>query len=275
MLVPAVLVRVALVLAGLALGGAANAENAPQPDLIMGVVPQRSASVLAVEWAPFMEYLSAQTGRKIRFESAPDIPTFDRRTSAGEFDLVYMSPMFYTVVHESVGYQVFAKEKDMLLKALIVVQKNSPYQKLEDLSGQWVDFPGPIAFAATLLPLAEFKKIGVRVFPAFAGSHEGVYNDVARGLYIAGGGVEKTLGQVDSNVRDQLRILWTSDTYTPHPFAAHPRVDRETVAKIQKAMLEMAQDARGKSMLRDLRFKGFVEASDSEYEKIKALADQR
>lgn len=272
---PSIFVRLAMVLASLALGNAAYAEDTAQKDLVMGVVPQRAASVLAAEWAPFLEYLSAQTGRKIRFESAPDIATFDRRTSAGEFDLVYMSPMFYTVVHESVGYQVFAKEKDMLLKALIVVHKNSPYQKLEDLSGQWVDFPGPIAFAATLLPLAEFRKVGIRVFPAFAGSHEGVYNDVARGLYVAGGGVEKTLTQADSSVRDQLRVLWTSDTYTPHPFVAHPRVDHETVAKIQKAMLAMGQEGSSKAMLKALRFNGFVAASDSEYEKIKALADQR
>lgn len=272
---PASFLKCAALFGWLAAMSPASAEDASQNDLVLGVVPQRSATVLAAEWAPFLDYLSKQVGRTVKFASAPDIAAFDRRTAAGEFDLVYMNPMYYTVVHDTVGYQVFAKEKDTLLKALIVVHKNSPYRKLEDLVGQWVDFPGPIAFAATLLPLAEFKKLGVHVTPTYAGSHEGVYNDIARGLYAAGGGVERTLGQTDQNVRDELRILWSSDSYTPHPFAAHPRVDRSTVEQIQKAMVGLGQDVRGKALLKDLRFNGFVAASNHEYNNIKALADQR
>ena len=241
----------------------------------MGVVPQRAASVLAVEWAPFLAYLSQQSGKNIKFASAPDIETFDRRTAAGEFDLVYMNPMYYTVVHEKVGYQAFAKEKEVWLKALIVVRKDSPHKTLADLAGLMVDFPGPIAFAATLLPLAQFKQLGVSVTPVYAGSHETVYNDVARGLYAAGGGIERTLNQIDPNVRNELRILWNSESYTSHPFAAHPRVDNATVESIQKAMLDLGRDVQGSALLKEIRFRGFVAASNAEYDQLKVFADQR
>ena len=243
--------------------------------LVFGVVPQQAADKLALVWSPFLEYLSEKTGRIFKFESAPDIESFDKRTINGDFDLAYMNPMFYTQVHQSVGYQVFAKEKDTLLKGIVVVQKNSPYQKLEELVGKTIAFPGPNSFASTLLPLIEFKSQGINVTPIYLGSHEGVYNDVARGLYAAGGGVAKTLAQTDSGVRDELRVLWSSDSYTPHPFASHPRVDHALVEHVAKIMIDLDQSEQGKKLLRELRFRGFVAAQNLEYEKLELLNKQK
>jgi len=155
------------------------------------------------------------------------------------------------------------------------VKKNSPYQKLEDLAGKTVAFPGPISVAATILPLLEFKAKGINVTPIYIGSHEGVYNDVARGLHAAGGGVAKTLAQTDTVVRDELRVLWSSDNYTPHPFASHPRVDHAVVEQLAKIMFDLDQDERGKKLLKELRFRGFVAAQDHEYEKHKLLSKQK
>lgn len=243
--------------------------------LTFGVVPQQAADKLAVAWKPLLDYLSEKTGRTIKFESAADIESFDKRTANGDFDLVYMNPMYYTEVHQSVGYQVFAKEKDTLLKGMLVVKKDSSYQKLEDLAGKTLVFPGPISFAATVLPLLELKAKNITVTPVYIGSHEGVYNDVARGLHAAGGGVAKTLAQTDTVVRNELRVLWSSDSYTPHPFAAHPRVERALVEQLAKLLFDLDQDERGKKILKELRFRGFVAAQDVEYEKLKALSNQK
>jgi len=249
--------------------------DASKSVLVFGVVPQQAAEKMALVWNPLLAYLGEKTGRTIKFESAPDIESFDKRTANGDFDIVYMNPMYYTEVHESVGYQVFAKEKDTELKGMLVVKKASPYQKLEDLAGKTIAFPGPISVAATVLPLLEFKAKGVDVTPVYIGSHEGVYNDVARGLYAAGGGVAKTLAQTDSIVRNELRVLWSSDSYTPHPFASHPRVDHALVEQLAKIMLDLDQDERGKKLLKELRFRGFVSAQDQEYEKLKLLGKQK
>ncbi|MBI3774062.1 MAG: phosphate/phosphite/phosphonate ABC transporter substrate-binding protein [Gammaproteobacteria bacterium] len=248
---------------------------APKSPLTFGVVPQQAADKLAVAWKPLLDDLSEKTGRTIKFESATDIASFDKRTANGDFDLVYMNPMYYTEVHQSVGYQVFAKEKDTLLKGMLVVKKDSPYLKLEDLAGKTIVFPGPISFAATILPLLEFKAKNISISPVYIGSHEGVYNDVARGLHAAGGGVAKTLAQTDTVERNELRVLWSSDSYTPHPFAAHPRVERAVVEQIAKILFDLDQDERGKKILKELRFRGFAAAQDVEYEKLKTLSKQK
>lgn len=266
------LVAFASLVALLALpGNADSTADSSKNTLVFGVVPQQSAEKLALVWNPFLEYLSDKSGQRIIFGSAPDIETFNKQAANGDFDLVYIDPLVYTAVHYAVGYQVFAKEKDTQLTGILVVQKSSPYQKLEDLIGKTIAFPGPNAFAATLLPLAEFKTKGINIAPVYIGSHEGVYNDVARGLYVAGGGVAKTLAQTDSMVRNELRVLWTSDNYTPHPFAAHPRVDPALIQRLAKIMFELDQDERGKKLLKELRFHSFVSAQDQEYEKHRSL----
>ena len=256
-------------------GHAEPAANSSQKTLLFGVVPQQAAEKLAQVWKPFLEYLSEKTGRTFKFESAADIDAFDKRAANGEFDLAYMNPMFYTQVHQSVGYAAFAKEKDTMLKGIVVVQKNSPYQKLEDLAGKTIAFPGPNSFASAILPLIQFKAHGVNIVPVYIGSHEGVYNDVARGLYTAGGGVAKTLAQTDSLIRDELRVLWSSESYTPHPFAAHPRVDSALVEQLAKIMFDLDNNEPGKKLLKELRFRGFVAAHDWEYENLKLLNKQK
>lgn len=249
------------------------AEQTPnaKDSIVFGVVPQQAMDKMISAWTPLLSYLSETTGKTFKFDSSTEIETFDERVLKGEFDIVYMNPALYPRVHDSIGYQAIAKEKDTILKGLIVVNKDSAVTSLAELAGKSIVFPGPIAFAATVLPLAELTKLNIKVTPVFAGSHDRVYNDVARGLFLAGGGVEKTLSQSDKTVREKLKVLWTSDSYTPHPIAVHPRVDHAVAEQIQKALVDLENNSLGKDILKKLRFKGFTVAVDAEYEKLKLL----
>ena len=71
--------------------------------LRFGVVPQQSATKLAKQWVPLLNYLSEKTGHTIHFATAKDIPTFEQRCANGEYDLAYMNPYHYVVFHESPG----------------------------------------------------------------------------------------------------------------------------------------------------------------------------
>lgn len=268
-------VCIALIIQALSPCNAETTAGLSRNALVFGIVPQQAADKLAQVWNPLLAYLSEKTGRTFIFESAPDIDAFDKRIANGDFDLAYMNPLLYTEVHQSVGYQVFAKERDTLLKGIVVVQKDSPYQKLEDLADKTIAFPSPNSFASALLPLIEFKSRKINITPIYVGSHEGVYNDVARGLHIAGGGVAKSLAQSDSLIRDELRVLWSSESYAPHPIAFHPRVDRALVEQLSKIMFELDQSETGKKLLKDLHFRGFVAAHNTEYEKLKLLNRQK
>lgn len=236
-----------------------------------GIVPQQSATELARTWAPVLNALQAKTGLNLRLATAPDIPTFEQRLLAGEYDFAYMNPYHYTVFHQRRGYAVFAKEKDRLLKGIVVVRQDAPYRDLTELKDQTLVFPAPAAFAATVLVRAALTQQGIAITPKFVASHDSVYLNVAQGLYPAGGGVTRTFENLDPTLRDRLRILWTTQGYTPHAIAAHPRVPAAVVDRLRDAMLGLEGDPAGKAALDGIGFKGIAAAQDADYTDVRAL----
>lgn len=244
------------------------------PSLSFGVVPQQSAVELAKGWIPLLQLVAQRAHVGLRFATATDIPTFERRLLAGEYDLAYMNPYHYTVFSQKPGYQAFAKEKGRRLRGLVVVRKDSPLRAMPDLSGREIVFPAPAAFAATVLPRAELARQNVPVTARFVNSHESVYLNVARGLYEAGGGIERTLQAMDPATRDQLRVLWRTRDYTPHALAAHPRVPAATVGDVRAAMMSLDADAAGRSVLQGITFNGIDAAVDAEWADVRSLGIQ-
>lgn len=245
---------------------------ADPPTYTVGIVPQQSSTVLVRAWAPVLKYLSDKTGYRLVFATAKDIPTFEQRLAKGDYDFGYMSPYTYTVLHRgAAGYTAFAKEKDKKLTGIIVVRRSSSFNDLKDLSGKTVAFPAASAIAATVIPRAHFDGRGIPITPVYVSSHESVYLAVAKGIHPAGGGVMRTFNTVAEPVREQLRVLWTTPGYTPHPFAAHKRVPEATVQRLRDAMIGMNSDPAAKPLLDRLAFVGIVPAQDAEYNDIRAL----
>jgi len=252
-----------------------SAQCLAQQSLSFAIVPQQSASRLAKLWTPIIEELSEKSGLNISFATAPDIPAFEKRLAAGEYDIAYMNPYHYVVYNKSIGYQAAAKARDKRIKGIIVVPKNNNIKQLSDLQNRTLAFPAPAAFAASILTQADLSAQQVTFTPQYVSSHDSVYRSVAKGIYPAGGGVVRTFKNVAPEIRNQLRILWTTKGYTPHAIAAHPRVSSADLQKLQQALLTMEQYAAGKQLLESIKIKGFENAVDSDWNDIRALQLQQ
>lgn len=123
------------------------------------VVPQQSASQLAETWSPVLGWLSQHAGVQLRFVTTPDIPSFEKALSAAEYDFAYMNPYHFTVFNNKPGYHALARAKDERLKGIVVVAKNSPITRIEQLSGTSISLPSPASFAASLLVQADRKSV--------------------------------------------------------------------------------------------------------------------
>ena len=239
--------------------------------LSVGIVPQQSAGRLAEDWGPLLAEISRRSGVALVLRTAPSIPVFEQRLAQGEYDLAYMNPYHYVVFNKLPGYRAFAREQDRKIKGILVVRKDSPYQKLADLAGKTVVFPAPAAFAASILPQAEFGRLKISITSKFVTSHESVYRAVSAGLQPAGGGIQRTLEAAPAEIRDTLRVLSETPAYTPHAFAAHPRVAPELLAKVLAAMKSLGADETGQGLLLPLAFKGIVAAQDKDWNDIRLL----
>ena len=243
----------------------------PSKSLTIGVVPQQAAAKLAAMWLPLTRYLEKETGIKVVFRTASDIPTFEQRLIDGEYDFSYMNPYHYTVFHDRIGYTAVAKARDKKLKGILVVHKDSSIDSLDELDGQMLAFPSPAAFAATIVTRAELVNNGIDFSSKYVSSHDSVYRAVAAGLYPAGGGIIRTFNSVDESIRNQIKIMWTSTGSTPHAIAHHPRVDKQVVNAITAALISLERTDDGISILKGLNVKGFIRANDSDYDDVRSL----
>lgn len=248
-----------------------SAGSEPANTFTFGVVPQQSAGKLARNWGPILRYVEEQTGVALRFATAPSIPEFERRMAQGEYDISYMNPYHYTVFNKAPGYQAFAKARGKQIKGIVVVHKDSPIKDLSELDGSVMAFPAPAAFAASVLPRAHLATENIDIDPKYVKSHDSVYMSVARGLYPAGGGIIRTLNSVDPSIRDQLRILWTTNPYTSHALGAHPRVPAESVTMIRDALVSLEHSDEGREMLKALAWKGVEPADDARWNDVRDL----
>lgn len=240
-------------------------------EITVGIVPQQSATELARVWIPLLQEAAARSGVALVFRTAPDIPTFEERLRRGEYDIAYMNPYHYTVFSRSPGYKAFAKEKDRQLVGIIVVAKSSPISDIKQLAGKAVAFPAPGAFAASILPRAEFSRLDIPIETRYVNSHDSVYRGVAQGVFVAGGGIKRTLESIDPEISSRLRILTTTPGYVPHAFAAHPRVNSETVNKVFIGLNSLANDEDGRKLLTPLSFKAIEAATDRDWNAVRQL----
>ena len=246
---------------------AAKAEAAST--LTFGVVPQQSASRLAQIWVPVFDYLGGKTDTRIRFSTAKDIPTFEACLARGAYDFAYMNPYHYTTFHGLTGYEAFAKQTEKRLRGLIVVHADSTYKDLQELDDRSIAFPSPAAFGASVIPRAEMKSRNMKIQPAYVKSHDSVYRAVIAGLFPAGGGVLRTFNNIPETERSKLRVLYRTEAYTPHAFAAHPRVDQQMVDRLAGTMADMAADRP--TLLKALGMRGIQPAANADWDDVRSL----
>ncbi|WP_036193168.1 phosphate/phosphite/phosphonate ABC transporter substrate-binding protein [Marinobacter daepoensis] len=263
--------RFLVFLVALAFAFDGQAQQATEKHLSFGVVPQHDPEKMARQWAPLMAYLSKQAGVTIRFSTAPSIPEFERRLAEGVYDLAYMNPYHFTVFNERPGYRAMARQNNHVIKGILVVSKDARASSLRDLKGKSLAFPAPHAFAATLITRAQLEKTAPGYKASFVQSHDSVYRAVSEGLFAAGGGIHRTLGEMEPAIRKKIRVLWESAGFTGHAIASHPSMPEEQREAILGALLSMSSTQAGQELLENIGMAGFVEAVGSDWDDVRRL----
>jgi len=248
--------------------------NADSQALVFGVPPQGGNADSNAQWQLLIAQLSVHSGHKLRFEPAKDLEEFERKLTRGAFDFVLLNANLYTKAHDSAGYRAFAKESGQTNNGVIVVHRDSPIQTLADLRHQTLTLSGPNRSPSAVLTKAHLSSAGIDVNEEYVESDSSVYRAVVTGHSVAGGGEISTLNSINPNAHAKLRVIWSSKQYSANAFAAHPRVKTESLANVQRALLNLNNDAKGKRLLNNVKFKGITEASDQEWDDIRALKQQ-
>ncbi len=238
-----------------------------------GVVPQQAATRLAQMWVPLLQRVQALSGVPLTFDTAKDIPTFEQGLAAGRYDFAYMNPYHFVAFNADPGYRALARDRNERIQGVLVVAKEAPFATLEDLAGRELVFPAPGAFAASILTRAALEQRGIPFQPRFVASHDSVYLNVAGGHFAAGGGIRRTLEALKPEVREQLRVLWESEGFTPHAIAVSPQVPDGDAQAVGVALVALAAEAP--ELLKGAALGPLTLAKDSDWDDIRALDIER
>ena len=238
----------ALLFSSAAYGACLGEQNTTQT-FSFEVVPQFTAAKVYSTWSPLLQRVGQETGMCFELRVAPNIPEFEQRLLKGDPQFVYLNPYHAVLGYQKRKYQPLLADSEDLLTGILVVRTDSSIKTLEDLKGKTVSFPAPNAFAASLLIRAELAKRKINTNAVFVKTHSNVYRSVIGQDAAAGGGVNNTLDNEAPEVRQQLRVLYETPAYTPHPIATHPNVPAAARERFFKAILKLTQDEEGRKLL--------------------------
>jgi ABC-type phosphate/phosphonate transport system, periplasmic component len=232
-----------------------------------GVVPQFEQRKTFAIWSPILAELEKRTGQRFELVTTATIPAFEKLFNDGKVDFAYMNP--YYMVENVQGYLPLVRD-DKPIVGILVVRRDSPYQTPADLEGKEVAFPSPNAIGASLLIRADLaRQFHVNIVPRYVKSHSSVYLHVAQGLTAGGGGVVKTLEEQKPEVKDALRVLYTTRSIPSHPVSAHPRIPKKVREAVREALLALASTPEGKPLLAEVPMTRPVAAYAKDYEPMR------
>lgn len=266
----------AMALATVAWASSAATEQQSGP-LLVTIVPHRQTLEIHRTWRPLLDRLEHMVGVHFDLKHYASIPAFESALAEGTADIAYMNPYHAFVTHERPGYIPIVRDNSRPLVGILVVRKDSAIRTPLELAGQAIAFPAPNAFAASLYMRALLKtEFGLGFESRYVSTHDNVYRHVLLRRTAAGGGVPSTLERAPKELRDALRVIYTTPGLPSHPLCAHPRVPMATRERIAQALLQLVREADGRRLLADVDLPEPVRADfQRDYATIAALSLNR
>jgi phosphonate transport system substrate-binding protein len=255
----------ALVLAAVSIS--AIADEVPK----FSVVPQFQTRQLFAIWQPVVDALERRTGLKFQLVTTLSVEEYEREVAAGRYDFIYINPYMMPIVGDKPGYIPIVRDGKPL-RGILVVRKDGPIQRVEDLQGKTLAVPSMTALGASLLLRAELdRRFNVTPLPLVAKTHSSVFLHVINGLADAGGSVQKALSEQEPRIRDSLKVLHQTVDVPSHPLAVHPRVPAAVRERVRQAFLDMAADESDRKLLAEIPMQAATAAHLADYEVLRGL----
>ncbi|MBD8530192.1 MULTISPECIES: phosphate/phosphite/phosphonate ABC transporter substrate-binding protein [unclassified Massilia] len=255
----------------LAVSSAGPAVAADHPAYNFSPVNQYNLQVSASFWNPIIRYVSNKSGVRLNLKlgrTSADTTSF---ILAREVDFAFTNHLF-SPERAKMGWSVFGRRDADPVRAQIVVPADSPVQRLEELAGSTVAFPGPEALVAYKVTYAELLRRKIPVTVAFAGNMDAAFTQLASGRARAAGANSQLVQNYGGREDQSFRVLWSSAPFNDLALMASSRVPAAQVRAVAAAFLGMGRDPEGRrildaatALIHAPQPVGFVAATEADY----------
>ena len=241
-----------------------------------------SAQETVIYYHQLLEYIAGKLGRKIQLVQRKTYGEINELIGRGQIDLAFICSGPYVIGKEKFGFKALAMPRvrgSHLYQAYLVVNKDSPFQKLDDLKGKRFAFTDPESNTGKLAPTYWLNEMGTTPGDFFdetiyTYSHDNSIMATARSLVdgaAVNGLVWEHYNHSDPVFTSKTRIIKKSQPFGNPPVIASSHLPNAMKVHIQTLLFSMHQDPEGKKILDKLMIDGFIPHEEALYEPILSM----
>ena len=247
-----------------------------QPPLQMGLLPYLSSERLFEYFLPMKDYLEVKLKRRIVLSTAPNFKTYALRAARGDYDIYQTAPHFALLAEVEYGYRRVSRlTRD--LNGDVVVRRDSPMRRIEDLRGRIIITPDALAIAS-MLGEELLKDHGLMSTKNYhlvrTASHNNAIMTVYRSQADAAFSSVEVLEKLPPEITRELRIL-AKTRQVPHMMImAHRRMPRAEYLRLKTALLAFTRAGPGQKFFETTGYGDMGPITDADMDRLKPfLAD--
>jgi len=256
------------------------AVNAGDVPLKVGMIPDAGATQVSVtEKAPLRAYLERKLGRSVELVIPTNYNATVEALGNGSLDFAYLGGLTYIKAHARYGVvPLVQRSSDLQFHSYFITSAKSGIRSLSDLKGKTFAFGDINSTSGHVMPYLELRQAGIDPDTAlkyrYTGSHPATAKAVESGAADAGA-LDETVydsmlaeGKLDP---EKVRVFFTSRPFVDYVWVARNDVDRATQEKFAQAFIDL-KEGRDDEVLKILRGKNFIRASNEEYTVLRLVA---
>lgn len=259
-------------------GGPVKADGRPALRIAVGAMI--SPETTRDYYEDLLRLIADRMGRRAVFAQRRTYAEVNAMVAGKEVDLAFVCSGPYVQGHDEFGMEILAVpvvHGEKVYHSYIVVQKDSPFESLDDLRGRRFAFTDPISNAGHFVPcymLAQRGETPESFFSEtfYSRSHDDSLRSVADGL-ADGAAVHSLVWDfmytVDPSFTSRIRIIGKSPPYGIPPVVVHPGLEPNIKRRLKELFLSLHEDKEAAPLLRRLLIDRFEEGKDGMYNTVR------
>lgn len=244
---------------------------APAAGYRFGVFPYVPALTIDRIFGPIAARFAADLGQPVYLKTKSNFDKFSEELEKESYDIIFVHPFFYVDAADHHNYLPLARLEGELA-AVVMVEKDRPWQDWTDLAGKTIALPPSLAAVSEM---AKVALIGAGLTPGIdvVVRHYRTKVSCLRAVTIAAADAcvlpEFALPQIQPMGDTELRVMTRTAPVSNLVFAVHRRLPAAERSKLQRSILSWPDTAEGQAILATGAWPGFVVALDAEYDQVR------
>ncbi|MBW1956155.1 MAG: phosphate/phosphite/phosphonate ABC transporter substrate-binding protein [Deltaproteobacteria bacterium] len=253
-------------------------------ELRVAVAAMISPKETFIHYKQLIDYIADRSGRRVRLIQRKTYEEVNVLFPKRQIDLAFICTGPYAAAKDKYGFEAIATpviRGAPFYQSYLIVNKDSPYQGLEDLRGRVFAFTDPDSNTGALVPRFWIYEMGDSADRFFSDikytfSHDNSILAVAKGLVDAAavdGHKWEFYNLKNSEFTSRTRVIKKSKLLGSPPFVASVHMAKDLKNRIQKIVLAMHETPEGQRILNELMIDRFAAPKEEWYRPVREMVE--